>query len=135
MTRKALPICLAAGVAATLAARPPGLDGSSLQSANEAFVLIPERPSSVFADATATHVPPAPSLHATDSVFLDADKDGDLDVVLSVEYGANRLYLNDGTGRLTHVPGAFGTAIHDSEHVRAADFDRDGSMDVVFVLL
>ncbi len=84
-------------------------------------------------DATATHVPTAPSLHATDSVFIDADKDGDLDVVLSVEYGANRLYLNDGKGRLRHIPHAFGHDVHDNEHVRAADFDRDGKLDVVFV--
>ena len=47
--------------------------------------------------------------------------------------GVNRLSLNDGTARLTYVPGAFGDVVHDGEHVRAADFDRDGNMDVVFV--
>jgi hypothetical protein len=104
-----------------------------LQSSNQAFVLIPERPSSVFVDATSTHVPPASSLHATDSAVVDLDNDGDRDVAVSVEYGVNRLYLNDGTGRLTYVPGAFGDVVHDSEHIRAADFDRDGNMDVVFV--
>ena len=133
MTRKALPICLAAGLAAPLAASSPSVKGSSLQSSNQAFVLIPERPSSVFVDATSTHVPPASSLHATDSAVVDLDNDGDRDVAVSVEYGVNRLYLNDGTGRLTYVPGAFGDVVHDSEHVRAADFDRDGNMDVVFV--
>lgn len=101
--------------------------------ATDAFVLIPEAPSSVYVDATAPNVPIAPSLHATDSVFVDVNGDGYLDVVISVEYGVNRLYLNDGTGKLTYVPDAFGTTIHDSEHVRAADFDGDGNMDVVFV--
>ncbi len=101
--------------------------------ATDAFALIPERPSAHFVDATATHVPMAPSLHATDSVFIDVDNDGDLDVVVSVEYGVNRLYLNDGTGKLSYVPDAFGTRMHDSEHVRAADFNGDGNMDVVFV--
>ena len=100
---------------------------------SDAFVLIPEAPSSAFVDATSTNVPVAPSLHATDAVVIDVDKDGDLDVVVSVEYGVNRLYLNDGKARLTYVPGAFGEVIHDSEHVRAADFNGDGQMDVVFV--
>ncbi len=97
------------------------------------FVLIPETPTAFFVDATATHVPAAASLHATDSVFADVDNDGDLDVIVSVEYGINRLYLNVGGGRLIHRSGVFGHTIHDSEHVRAADFDRDGNMDVVFV--
>ncbi|MDD1507699.1 FG-GAP repeat domain-containing protein [Pseudomonas sp. CNPSo 3701] len=117
--------CLGAvAVSAQEAARDP---------ARDAFALIPEKPSAFFVDATATHVPLAPSLHATDSVFIDVDKDGDLDVVVSVELGVNRLYLNDGSGRLTYEPDAFGTQMHDSEHVRAADLNGDGNMDVVFV--
>jgi hypothetical protein len=68
-----------------------------------------------------------------DAVFIDVDHDGDLDVIIAVEYGVNRLYLNDGQGRLSWKEGAFGNVRHDSEHVRAADFDRDGNMDVVFV--
>ena len=103
------------------------------EAATDAFTLIPEQPSSVFIDATATSVPIAPNLHTTDSVFADVDHDGDLDVIVSVEYGVNRLYLNDGNGKLTHRPGAFGSVIHDSEHVRAADFNGDGNIDVVFV--
>lgn len=110
-----------------------GANAASQEQAADAFDLIPERPSSFYVDATATHVPIAPSLHATDSVFIDVDHDGDLDVVVSVEHGVNRLYLNDGKGRLTNKRGAFGKVIHDSEHVRAADFNGDGNMDVVFV--
>ncbi|MFS0828095.1 FG-GAP repeat domain-containing protein [Pseudomonas phoenicis] len=110
-----------------------GANTASQAQAADAFDLIPERPSSVYVDATATHVPIAPSLHSTDSVFIDVDHDGDLDVVVSVEHGVNRLYLNNGKGLLTNKPGAFGKAIHDSEHVRAADFNGDGNMDVVFV--
>jgi len=101
--------------------------------ATDAFALIPERPSSMFVDATSTHVPIAPSLHSSHSVFVDVNNDGYLDVVVSVEHGVNRLYLNDGTGKLSYQPDAFGVVIHDNEHVRAADFDGDGNMDVVFV--
>ena len=93
----------------------------------------PRSPATLYADATATHMPAAPQLHALDAAMVDVDRDGDLDVVLAVENGANRLYLNDGKGRLTWREGAFGTASHDNEHVLSADFDRDGFADFVFV--
>ena len=84
-------------------------------------------------DATATHVPRAEKLHALDAEFVDVDRDGDLDVVLAVEGEANRLYLNDGKGRLSWRKEAFGTAEHDTEHVSSADFNRDGFADVMFI--
>ena len=87
----------------------------------------------LFTDVTATHVPAAPNLHALDAALADVDKDGDLDVILAVEMSANRLYLNDGKGRLSWKQGAFGAARHDSEHVRTADFNQDGFVDVIFV--
>lgn len=86
-----------------------------------------------YVDATATHVPKAEKLHALDAEFLDVDKDGDLDVVLAVEGDVNRLYLNDGQGRLTWRQKAFGSVAHDTEHVASADFNRDGFADVIFV--
>lgn len=98
-----------------------------------AVALAQPRSGTAFADATATHIPAAPDLHALDAVFGDFDRDGDLDVALAVEYGANRLYLNDGKGKLRWVEGALGRTVHDSEHVRTADFDGDGFLDLVFV--
>lgn len=86
-----------------------------------------------YRDVTATHVPVAPDLHALDVAFVDVDSDGDRDVIVAVENGVSRLYINDGTGHLTWRPGAFGTTERDNEHVRVADFDRDGHTDVVFV--
>lgn len=88
----------------------------------------------IFTDVTATHVPAAPSLHALDAVMVDVDSDGDLDVVVAVEYGQNRLYINDGTGHLTFRPGAFGNKRNDNEHVRAADLNGDGIIDLLFVV-
>lgn len=87
----------------------------------------------LFRDATATHVPIDDQLHALDGALLDADGDGDLDVAVAVENGPNRLYRNEGGGRLIHVPDVFGTVSGDFEHVRVADFDRDGHMDVLFI--
>ncbi len=86
-----------------------------------------------FRDVTATHVPQAPELHALDIALADFDHDGDLDAALAVEGAPNRLYLNDGQGRYIWREGAFGKRPHDTEHVRAADFDRDGHVDLVFV--
>jgi hypothetical protein len=86
-----------------------------------------------FTDVTATHVPADAALHALDAAMLDADGDGDLDVAVAVENGANRLYRNEGSGKLTRVPGAFGTISGDYEHVRVADFNRDGHPDALFI--
>jgi len=90
-------------------------------------------PGTVFVDVTATHVPTDADLHALDGALLDADGDGDLDVAVAVENGANQLYLNDGSGKLTHAAGAFGPLSGDNEHVRVADFNRDGHPDVLFI--
>ena len=86
----------------------------------------------VFLDVTDTHVPRAPTLHALDAALVDVDGDGDLDVAVAVEGDVNRLYLNDGKGKLTR-DNAFGTVAHDTEHVLSADFNRDGFADVMFI--
>lgn len=86
-----------------------------------------------YRDVTGTHLPAAPDLHALGSDFVDVDKDGDLDIALAVEHGANRLYINDGNGQFSWKEGAFGRASHDSEHVVGADFNRDGHVDFIFV--
>jgi hypothetical protein len=89
--------------------------------------------SRLFDDVTDKHVPVAKYLHALDVALVDVDGDGDLDAVLAVEMGANRLYINDGRGHFTWQQGALGTKAHDSEHVLSADFNRDGYLDLIFV--
>lgn len=93
----------------------------------------PAQDATVYRDVTHIHVPAAPDLHALDAIFVDVDGDGDLDVVLAVEHGENRLYLNDDEGRLTWKRGALGTAEYDTEHVLSADFNADGYPDLIFV--
>lgn len=85
-----------------------------------------------FEDVTATHLPQAPELHTLDISFSDVDGDGDLDAAVAVEHEPNRLYLNDGDGRMTNQEGAFGDGAYDTEHVRTADFNADGTPDVMF---
>lgn len=86
-----------------------------------------------FEDVTDTHLPQAPEIHTLDVSFSDVDGDGDLDAAIAVEHEPNRLYLNEGDGRLTHETGAFGDGAYDTEHVRTADFNADGNPDVMFV--
>lgn len=86
-----------------------------------------------YRDVTSTHVPEAPKLHALDAAFADVDDDDDLDAILAVEMGANRLYLNDGSGHLSYQKGVFGEGAYDTEHVVATDFNEDGIEDVIFV--
>lgn len=86
-----------------------------------------------FTDVTATHVPQDAFAHLLDAEFGDVDNDGDLDVVAALEFSANRLYLNDGTGKLTWKQGVFQENKHDNEEVKLADFDRDGNLDAIFV--
>lgn len=86
-----------------------------------------------FHDVTSTYVPQYPNAHILEVAFADVDGDGDLDVIAVLELDENRLYINDGMGKLTWKKGVFKKAKHDTEHVRAADFDGDGHIDVIFV--
>jgi len=73
-------------------------------------------------------------------LFLDADSDGDLDLYVvsgGVECEADatqlrdRLYLNDGQGQFSEAPKDALPILHDSGGVvTAADFDRDGDVDL-----
>lgn len=119
-----LPLSLACAVVASFLSASVTLSQSTASSSNS---------TAVFIDATATHVPAAPTLHALDAAFVDVDRDGDLDVVLAVEGDVNRLYINDGKARLTWKEGAFGAIAHDTEHVETADFNQDGRADVMFI--
>lgn len=69
-----------------------------------------------------------------DAEAADLDNDGDLDVVVAVEYGGNVILINDGSGRFTNqsterIP----QKLFDSEDVAIADFSCDGHLDIIFV--
>jgi hypothetical protein len=86
-----------------------------------------------FTDVNATYVPQNAFAHLLDAEFGDVDNDGDLDVVAALEFSANRIYLNDGTGKLTRKKGVFQEKKHDTEEVKLVDFDKDGNFYVNFV--
>ena len=73
------------------------------------------------------------------ALFLDADADGDNDLVVSSGGGfisadpamyQARLYVNDGRGNLTLAPDALPGASTSASSVAAADYDRDGDLDL-----
>lgn len=73
------------------------------------------------------------------AIFMDADKDGDADLVLgagSSEYGSSStlntiyLYLNDGKGNFSLDPKGFPLLSTIAQAITAADFDKDGDEDL-----
>ncbi len=58
----------------------------------------------------------------------DVDGDGDLDAIVSAK-GANVIYRNDGTGRLTGYNA--GQLVPGGEHLAVGDVDRDGDLDLI----
>jgi hypothetical protein len=82
---------------------------------------------------TATHLPEldGPSM---DAGLADFDGDGDLDIVIAVEWDQNRLLINNGNGVFSDQTVArLPNSSHDSEDVGISDFDGDGDLDLVFV--
>lgn len=86
-----------------------------------------------FKDVTTTNIPIDPEAHPLDVVLIDVNGDKHLDAVLAMENAPNRLYINDGKGVFSWKKGVFADKNHDTEHVRAGDFDNDGKLDLVFV--
>jgi hypothetical protein len=81
-------------------------------------------------DASATLPPkeaPGNSMNATP---FDADGDGDLDLLIPMEFRANRLLLNDGRGGFSDASSSLPSARRDSEEMALIDVDLDGDMDV-----
>jgi enediyne biosynthesis protein E4 len=73
------------------------------------------------------------------ALFFDADGDGDQDLYVGAgsnekeaghESFRDRLYLGDGKGGFEHAPSALPVVAQSTGAVAAADFDRDGDLDL-----
>ncbi len=61
----------------------------------------------------------------------DYDKDGDLDIYVSVVYGRNKLFQNEGGFHFKEVAGTVGVDCRfDTHGVALADFDNNGYLDI-----
>lgn len=87
----------------------------------------------LFVDVTASHLPPEFVAQCMDADHGDVDGDGDLDLVLAMEFRPNVLLRNDGTGRFRSDAASMPRAARDSEDVALVDIDRDGDLDLAFV--
>jgi hypothetical protein len=76
-----------------------------------------------FRDVSATSLPAGGNMRGT---MVDADLDGDLDVVAGAV-----LWLNDGTGRFTAANARGPVGVQQSARLHAADLDGDGDEDLV----
>ena len=87
----------------------------------------------LYRDVTETRVPTLVG-PCMDAASGDVDGDGDIDIVLAMEFYRNLLLVNQGGGRFT-IAGRedMPASIHDSEEVALADFDGDGDPDMLFV--
>ncbi|HWC99918.1 MAG TPA: FG-GAP-like repeat-containing protein [Candidatus Sulfopaludibacter sp.] len=83
-----------------------------------------------FTDVTREAGLGAPTATQT-AVWLDINNDGLLDLYAGSESGPNQLFLNNGDGTFKDISRASGTAITGfTKGVTAADFDRDGYVDI-----
>jgi hypothetical protein len=103
-----------------------------------------------FEDVSATHLPaPAEGTQyaSMDAVAADLDNDGDWDLVTPQEWRANRVLINDGSGRFTladlpqppeaelvRPPHIQQPLQKDSEDVSIADFTGDGVLDMIIAV-
>ncbi len=71
---------------------------------------------------------------ATSAVFSDIDGDGDPDLLVALEWGPIRVFVNEG-GRFRDMTTAWGLASHTNRWngLTTGDFDEDGRPDIVAV--
>ncbi|SOD95596.1 VCBS repeat-containing protein [Spirosoma fluviale] len=101
--------------------------------------LFVQQPTGRFADKTPAAMRQDTTYEAVDAVFFDADGDKDLDLYVvsgSNEFGEetdellDRFYLNDGKGNFARSETALPNLKANGSCVAAADFDRDGDIDL-----
>jgi len=117
----------------TLDARIADLDGDgdndAVLAAEPTSRLLLNDGTGVLVDATA-NLGSAP--RAGTVVVLDADGDGDPDLVFSSARGIETaLYRNDGTGNFARIAGSFAPSVFPVSNLGAGDVDRDGDLDIV----
>ena len=69
-----------------------------------------------------------------DAAVFDADGDGDIDILIAIEFRENIILINDGEGKFTDESDErLPRNSRDSEDIGIADLDNDGDSDVIIV--
>ncbi|WP_298753977.1 VCBS repeat-containing protein [uncultured Psychroserpens sp.] len=99
-------------------------------------------------EVTFTHLPQAAKLpyNSMDANVADIDNDGDLDIVVAIEFYKNLILINDGKGHFSDgsymLPDKIAKQTtkpyqyypyHDSEDVAIKDIDNNGKLDILFI--
>jgi hypothetical protein len=71
-------------------------------------------------------------LRSTGAVFADLDGDGDLDLIVNTAGNGTRVFLNDGHGHFTAMPGLLNPG-KGGKSLALADIDGDGYLDLYVV--
>lgn len=85
-----------------------------------------------FKDVTKSHLPKGLVGRCMDTASHDFDKDGDIDIMLAMEFSHNLLLINNGKGKFT-LGADMPKTKRDSEDIAVADFNGDGNSDVIIV--
>lgn len=101
-----------------------------------------------FKEVSISHLPAVvrQAHNSMDGHLVDVDQDGDLDIIVAVEFYKNAVLLNDGNGKFadgSHLLPDKSMAIspkpyayypyHDSEDIAVIDINADGLLDLIFV--
>jgi hypothetical protein len=90
--------------------------------------------SSPYVDVSENALPlPATDRRSMDVEMADLDGDGDLDILVAMEFSKNLLLLNRGNGTFEDASDRLPAPVHDSEDIALGDFDADGDIDAVVV--
>lgn len=88
----------------------------------------------IFKNVTSSDLPDYPDATSPKAKAGDIDNDGDLDIIVAVSFGPNRVLINNGAGQFsdessTRLP----QQNYDSQDVTVTDLNSDGNPDLFFV--
>ena len=146
-------LTLAPGNGATVSSRPAGLDSVETpllwavgdydnDEVPDLFVVDRQGNHLFHGSSTGTYSPaleklaaPAAGGHTVGALWLDADHDGDLDLLLCNAGAPNQLFQNNTDGTFTDIAAAAGLAEPEGDSAMALPGDLDGDRDSDLVLL
>lgn len=90
--------------------------------------------SAVYQNVSSSNLPEGLSQTTTKAKAGDVDNDGDMDLVVAIEFEANKILINDGNGTFTDESAfRLPSQNYDSQDIALTDFNSNGDLDIFFV--